>query len=322
MSFYRETESEAESIDLSSSLISEDDSPRGKLKTGYYLDRKIGTGKFGAVYKGIDCASERSVAIKVVDLTKDKDRVTGFNEIETYKKLNQGIWAPNIIQYYHSFIHQDEQRLYVIMEVGKFDLFSLLTYDPKKLPFPLDNNAKTEMARQISKGVQTLQMKGIIHRDIKPENIIICKTGLKICDFGFSIVYDQLNPPQDFLGTIDYLAPEIIKCKGSNPCPYGPSVDLWALGITIYEIFVGMPLFYDPNIQASILNILKYDDSIVYPQGKVPPMPVCRLLKKLILYSANDREMILDTLGATPVHSPRSLCGWLFDAKDIFSSSE
>lgn len=323
MSFYESPRTE----DLSSSLISEDisdsaltdDSPRGKLKTGYYLEKKIGAGKFGSVYKGIDCASERSVAIKVVDLTKDKERITGFREIEIYKKLTGA--SSNIIEYYHSFIHQDEQRLYIIMEVGKIDLFSLLNrkVDPSKLPFLLNDNVKTKMTSQISRGVSFLQTKGLIHRDIKPENIIVCKTGLKICDFGLSIFYDELNPPDEFIGTLDYLAPEIIKCRGPDASPYCPSVDLWSLGIVIYEIFTGTTPFYNQDIKTTALNILTYNDCIIYPQGKVPPMPVCRLLKQLIRLSDKEREIDQNFFGLPSENSSLQSGSW---SQDIFSSSE
>lgn len=76
----------------------------------------------------------------------------------------------------------------------------------------------------------------IIHRDIKPENILFSQGHLKIADFGWSNLKDKVR--MTFCGTPEYLAPEMLMEKGHNE-----KLDVWTLGVLLYEILVGQPPF-------------------------------------------------------------------------------
>lgn len=89
---------------------------------------------------------------------------------------------------------------------------------------------------QVLNAVSFLHRKGIIHRDIKPANIFISnENNYKIGDFG-SCTYRKT---QEFLGTLDYAAPEILTHK-----PYSEKVDLWSIGCVAYEMFTNSPPFF------------------------------------------------------------------------------
>lgn len=78
-----------------------------------------------------------------------------------------------------------------------------------------------------------MHKKNIIHRDIKPENILLDKDlNVKLGDFGWSCYYSKINLRKSFSGTMEYMAPEIYLKKAQSF-----SVDIWALGVLIYEIF-------------------------------------------------------------------------------------
>ncbi len=78
----------------------------------------------------------------------------------------------------------------------------------------------------------------VIHRDIKPENILIgYNHELKISDFGWS-VHAPSSKRKTLCGTIDYLPPEML-----NHQTYDKNVDLWCLGVLVYEFLVGKPPF-------------------------------------------------------------------------------
>ncbi|KFY73660.1 hypothetical protein V499_06268 [Pseudogymnoascus sp. VKM F-103] len=84
------------------------------------------------------------------------------------------------------------------------------------------------------------ELKHVIHRDIKPENILVGVHGeLKIADFGWS-VHAPSNRRKTMCGTMDYLAPEIV-----NHYTYNTAVDLWSLGVLMYELLVGEAPFED-----------------------------------------------------------------------------
>ena len=100
---------------------------------------------------------------------------------------------------------------------------------------------------QVASGLHELHGKGVIHRDLKPENLLYETTGadslIKITDFGLSYKLGTEDPMKSrLLGSIDYIAPEVIMGKNYDHC-----VDWWSIGILTYEMIVGCPPFYDPS---------------------------------------------------------------------------
>jgi serine/threonine protein kinase len=84
-----------------------------------------------------------------------------------------------------------------------------------------------------------MHKQGLIHRDIKPENILI-KEGniIKICDFGWCVQTDANQQRNTFCGTLEYMAPEMIQNKAHNH-----TLDVWSLGILLYELVHGRAPF-------------------------------------------------------------------------------
>jgi serine/threonine protein kinase len=97
-----------------------------------------------------------------------------------------------------------------------------------------------------------LHASGIIHRDIKPENILVTESGsLQLADFGLSI-RSESDAPVTRVGTLDYMAPEVVNCprkrnpqdwKDRTDLHYTAAVDVWALGVLVYELCLGEPPF-------------------------------------------------------------------------------
>ncbi len=79
-----------------------------------------------------------------------------------------------------------------------------------------------------------------MHRDVKPENILLCQKVAKLADLGCSAKVDTRR--RTFCGTLDYLCPEIIDAHEQNQ-----SVDVWALGILIFELLTKQTPFYYPG---------------------------------------------------------------------------
>ena len=91
--------------------------------------------------------------------------------------------------------------------------------------------------KNVAEGIKYLHSHGIVHRDIKPENIVLSNGVAKLCDFGWAAVCNERR--RTYCGTFDYAAPEIL--EGSE---YDMSVDLWCLGVLVYELLVGKAPFY------------------------------------------------------------------------------
>ncbi|CAM9189042.1 unnamed protein product, partial [Hapterophycus canaliculatus] len=115
--------------------------------------------------------------------------------------------------------------------------------------------------------IEDLHGKSIVHRDIKPENFLMGKSGtLKLTDFGFA---RELEPDERLysqFGTPEYVAPEVLNGSG-----HGMAVDLWALGVLIYELLVGQTPFKSSTVDEMYERIATGD--YAFP---APPVIVAR----------------------------------------------
>jgi len=106
---------------------------------------------------------------------------------------------------------------------------------------------------QVVNSFEFLHIRNIIYRDLKPENILLDEKGyIKLTDFGLAKddIYTEDNA-NTLCGTSDYLAPEII--KGEN---YGKSVDIWCIGILLYEMLYGIVCKFLLIYKQSFIKIL------------------------------------------------------------------
>lgn len=105
---------------------------------------------------------------------------------------------------------------------------------------------------QIVLGLQFLHTQQIIYQDLKPENILLDSNGyVKLADFGAAKYVYQTKDYKTFIGTADYIAPEVLKKQ-----PYTKAVDWWSLGILIFELLYGKPPFFQQNPKATFRHIL------------------------------------------------------------------
>ena len=146
-------------------------------------------------------------------------------EITFHRELSH----PNIIKLYDFFY--DKEKIYLILEFApNGNLFTFLRRNMNRIP----KEKLIHLFLQISSAVKYIHDYGIIHRDLKPENILLDSNyNAKLCDFGWSTQKSKENPRTTFCGTYEYMAPEIFESR-----PYDYTVDIWSLGINIYNIYV------------------------------------------------------------------------------------
>ena len=125
----------------------------------------------------------------------------------------------------------------------------------------------------------------MIHRDIKPENLLLDMRGeLKIADFGWS-VHAPKDRRETLCGTLDYLPPEMVAAK-----PHDNKVDVWSLGVLMYEFLVGSPPFEAATAKETYMRIAKVD--IKWPEHVTEPAR--DLITKLLQKDSESRMKLTD----------------------------
>ena len=247
--------------------------------------KQLGTGSFGRVYLVSHNETKELFALKTIEKRKIMTTYGKldiiYNEINIHSKLSH----QNIIKLYN--MHEDDETINIIMEYApNGNLYQMI----KKEKNGFSESKAFDYFIQVINAVYYLHSNNIIHRDIKPENLLLCEDNkLKLCDFGWAKEL-SLENRSTFCGTMEYMAPEIV---GSENYDY--SVDIWSLGILLYELLFGHSPFKGSNTNNIIQNIksheLNYDD-----KNKKISKSCKDLIQKLLNMNPQKRLKIKDIL--------------------------
>lgn len=209
--------------------------PEPKI-SDFDLIADIGSGGYGKVNLYRHKATKYEYAIKLIDKTKFENKLQKemfAREVEIMYRINH----PNIVKLYSHF--EDETYCYLVMEyIKKGNLYTHVQSLPNKI---LDHQSVAKLVADLASALFYLHNMNpsIIHRDIKPENCLIGDNGqLKLGDFGGSNYYFENKARFTTCGTRPYHSPEMILKKG-----YDTRVDIWAIGVLIFELVCGYPPF-------------------------------------------------------------------------------
>jgi len=221
----------------------------------YKFEQELGNGAFSVVYQAKHKRTGEIVAIKVLDRYKEEQRQ--IMKLKREIAIHQNLEHENIIRFIQ--LDEDEEHFYVVMELvtgGElFDQICRQKYYHERDAGPL--------LAQLVQGLIYLHDRGISHRDIKPENLLFKNRDLKqmkIADFGESKSH-VTGTLRTYCGTPDYMAPEIIK-----GLPYGPEVDMWAVGVTAFVMIGGYAPFEGENDSEVFASILTLSYKFISPE--------------------------------------------------------
>ncbi|KAJ3217352.1 RAC-alpha serine/threonine-protein kinase [Dinochytrium kinnereticum] len=242
-------EKEADSERESTSKPETATSNRKFLMNDFEVHRVLGRGKYGTVMLCSQRSTSKVYAVKVIDKTLAEGAAGVDMMLET--QILQSIRHPFIVSLHAAF--QSPTRLYLIMDyVNGGELFFHVAnfgrFDEVRVRF---------YSAEIFLAVRGLHEQGIIYRDLKLENILLDRDGhVKIADFGLSRQDGTPEEDTEILGTLEYLAPEVLEGKGTSFAS-----DWWALGIVMFEMLCASHPFHSENRMGIMRNILQADVS-------------------------------------------------------------
>ncbi|MCK5743510.1 MAG: protein kinase [Caldisericia bacterium] len=209
----------------------------------YELKQKLGEGGMGQVYLAYDKVKKRECAIKLLTTTEgvsDENRKRFIREI----LILSGISHPSIVKFFESGEHGNS--FYYTMEYINGES---INSQKNKLGIIID------YLIQVTSALGELHKKGIVHRDIKPGNILVSDGKAMIVDFG--IAHHQADSARltrtgNVIGTASYMAPEQVMGREIDG-----RLDIYSLGVVLYELLTGVTLFAGGDIVAQIYKIIE-----------------------------------------------------------------
>lgn len=256
----------------------------------YRLLSRLGAGGMGEVYEALDPRLGRRVAIKVLHegLASDADRVARF---EREARAAAALTHPHIVTLYS--VEEAAGRRFLTMELVEGH-----TLEAEVVPGGLPLGRLLEIGISLADALAAAHQRGIIHRDLKPGNVMLDASGrIKVLDFGLA----KLEPLADattiiegsggvptregaLLGTFPYMAPEQLRGE-----PASSAVDLFALGVVLFELGTGRRPFTGATAAEVIGSILRDEPPALKSLRPDLPAELGRLVRWLLEKDARRR---------------------------------
>jgi serine/threonine protein kinase len=237
----------------------------------------LGEGTFGRVVlyniNGVPVAVKALKKRPMIDLKQLKHVQDEINILKMAE-------YPFIVRYYSGF--QDKNSVYLLLEyIQGGEMFSYLRDEGK-----FNINRTRLYSGEILLALRFLHMQRIVYRDLKPENLLVRGDGhVIITDFGFAKKLST-ESPRTFTtcGTPDYLAPEIIRASGHREY-----VDLWALGVLIFEMATGYPPFYTEGSDLEMYKKIIRGERNAFPKTLSKNKPFVSIVNGLLTVDISKR---------------------------------
>ena len=221
--------------------------PEPKI-TDFTLIKEIGTGSFGRVILVQHKITQARYAIKAID----KRNKTNYNERLYFRReieIMYRVHHPNVVKLFGHF--EDNTYCYFLMEYMEGG--NIYTYVPKNGIHRISTQQVASMIKDVISATYFLHHMNppIIHRDIKPENVLLNSSmQAKLTDFGWSNYMDGMYKRTTVCGTPIYLAPEMVNKTGHDE-----KVDIWCIGILLFELMTGVQPWSGTDLQTVKYNI-------------------------------------------------------------------
>ncbi|KAK9466172.1 kinase-like domain-containing protein [Lipomyces arxii] len=260
-------------VDIDSDYISNSDAEfASKLRpSDFEYIKVLGRGSYGKVLLVREKSTGRLYAQKQLKKASISIYKKTVEQTKSERAVLESLRHPFIVKLFYAL--QDQHKLYLILEYAQGgELFSHLAME--KL---LSESVASFYAAELVLALAHLHNNvGVVYRDLKPENCLLDARGhLVLTDFGLSKVADDSGTFKTFLGTPEYMAPEVLL-----GLPYDFAVDWWSLGALTYDLLTGAPPFTGNNYKKVIEKIQKTKLALPYYLSAEAKDLVGRLLTK------------------------------------------
>ncbi len=245
----------------------------------YTKERVLGAGGVGEVVAALDREVRRVVALKTLQRNRLTDGVSLPRFVEE-ARITAQLEHPNIIPIYDVGADADGQPFYTMRIVKQRTLRDVLDVPDLRTTWSLARMVNVFL--QVTRALAYAHSRSVVHRDVKPENILLGDFGeVYLADWGIAVVKERASmrihgdgsgpPPgaSDVAGTIGYMAPESLRMDGRAP---EPRLDIFALGVVLYEILTGTHPFIAELSAATLLATLSKEPD--RPRDVAPGTPL------------------------------------------------
>ncbi|MDY7109664.1 MAG: serine/threonine-protein kinase [Planctomycetota bacterium] len=251
---------------------------------GYTIERLLGAGGGGSVYRALADASQRPVAIKLLNrrLGREDDAQRAWRELHILSQLRLPC-LPQMLDY-----GEHEGRLYIVTE-----FIDGVPLDEHCRESHLDREGRVKLLAEVADAVQALHEHGVIHRDLKPGNILVNGHGQPvIVDLGIAAlladdVMETLTAEGVPLGSPAFMAPE--QARGERGETSTRS-DIYGLGATAYYILTGQPPHdMEATIHEAIRRVAQDEPRDARMLDRSLPRALASVLRKAVARKPADR---------------------------------
>ena len=218
----------------------------------YWLHEELGAGSMGVVYRATDRLNGAVVALKRV--------LVDLPDVAFQSRRGDTNLRIALTQEFQMLAALHHPHIIRVMDYG---------FDEEGIPFftmeylhdghSLTNGANTHPLEtkvrwlvETLRGLEYLYRRGLLHRDLKPGNVMIVDGQAKILDFGLAIRTDQAETEFGAIGTLTYMAPELLIGQGQASV----AADLYAVGVMAYELFTGIHPFPATDSKTLIYSVM------------------------------------------------------------------
>lgn len=266
----------------------------------FELIDQLGSGGMGTVWRALDLALHREVALKEVrtgdpqDQDQSKARMLRERVLLEARALAR-LHHPNVVTIHHIVDTRDTPHPWIVMELVRGR-----SLQDRLAQGPMTPMEAAHLGRGLLSALHTAHAAGILHRDVKPANVLLREDGSPVLtDFGIAALHDTpgLTGTGELVGSPEYIAPERLRGLEGNPAS-----DLWSLGLVLYTAVEGFNPMRRETSMATLAAVLN---------GQVPPPrlagPLTPVLYALLTPDPNARPpaaqldwMLAQAAGAPP----------------------